>query len=309
MARLVSEAPIQMGSSDSGKNDIPSTGWVASLPAAWQPYARLARLDRPIGTWLLLFPCWWGLALARTEHWWFYPLFGFGAVVMRGAGCTINDILDRDFDGRVERTASRPLPSGQVSLFQAILFTGAQLLLGLAVLLCLNWSAILLGFAIMGVVVTYPLMKRVTWWPQFFLGLAFNWGIPVGWAAAGGHWDWAPVLFYLAGICWTLGYDTIYAHQDKADDVQIGVRSTALRFGAASRAWIGGFYGASALLMLGAVMIAGFQWPACLGILLALCHMLWQATRTDFDDAAACLAAFKSNRWVGWLVLAGLLAG
>jgi len=214
--------------------DIHVGDWVDRLLPRWaEPYARLARLDRPIGTWLLLFPGWWGIALAAPR--WPDPLllalFAIGAVAMRGAGCTLNDIADREYDGKVARTRLRPIPSGRVSVKQAAVFMTAQLAIGGAILLSLNRVSILLGLAVLGLTATYPYMKRITYWPQLFLGLNFSWGALIGWTAVTGSLAWPPVLLYLGGICWTLGYDTIYAHQDKEDDARIGVKSSAGRRG------------------------------------------------------------------------------
>src|SRR4051812_44950840 len=270
---------------DSSASDIPRTGPVASLPRWMQPYARLARLDRPIGTWLLLFPCWWGAAMA-APGWpdpWLIALFGIGAIVMRGAGCTWNDIADRDFDARVARTADRPIPSGAVSVGQAIAFLVAQLLIGLAILLALTPTAILLGVLSLGLVAIYPLMKRVTWWPQFFLGLAFNWGALMGPAAVLNAVPiWAYVL-YAGGICWTLGYDTIYAHQDKEDDALIGVKSSARWLAARTRPALYLFYGAAVALFAVAGWLAGLASPfyALLGV--GAVQLAWQAARIDID--------------------------
>src|SRR5437868_4516794 len=222
--------------------DIPRDGWVARLPRALRPYARLARLDRPIGTWLLLFPCWWGLALAGSHEVILYGLFGLGAVLMRGAGCTLNDIADRDFDRMVARTATRPLAAREITVLQAAMFMGLQLAVSLAILLSLDRVAIALGVASLGLVAIYPFMKRITWWPQVFLGLAFNWGALMGYAAVRGAIEWPSVLLYAGGIAWTLGYDTIYAHQDKEDDARIGVKSSARRLGDTSKPWLLGFY-------------------------------------------------------------------
>ena len=288
-------------------SDIPRRGWVARLPGWAQPYARLARLDRPIGTWLLLFPCWWGLALAGSRDLFLYLLFAVGAVVMRGAGCTINDIIDRDLDGRVARTADRPLPSGAVTLAGAFAFLALELLLGLGILLLLKPLAIWLGLLSLVIVATYPLMKRITWWPQIFLGLAFNWGVLMGWATVRETLTAAPLLLYLAGIFWTLGYDTIYAHQDKEDDARIGIKSTALRLGAQSRRWIAGFYAAMVLLMLAAAALVGTLWMALPLLLLAALHAGWQVWKIDFDDPRDCLAMFRANRVIGWLVLGAYL--
>jgi 4-hydroxybenzoate polyprenyltransferase len=294
-----------------GHTDIRRGDWVDRwLPAVARPYARLSRLDRPIGTWLLLFPCWWSTALA-TDGWpsvWWMALFAIGAVVMRGAGCTVNDILDRDFDGKVERTRHRPIPSGQVTVTGAIAFLLLQLLLGLAVLLQFPWTAIGLGCLSLVLVFTYPLMKRITWWPQFFLGLAFNWGALLGYAAVTGELDWAPVLLYVAGIFWTLGYDTIYAHQDKEDDALIGVKSSALRLGARTRPAIWGFYGATIAVLLAMDLVAELGRWFEIALSLAAVQLAWQAWACRFDDPADCLAKFKSNRVFGWIVLAGIVA-
>jgi 4-hydroxybenzoate polyprenyltransferase len=287
------------------------TGWLDRvLPAAALPYTRLARLDRPIGWWLLLFPCWWGLALADPAHprLGLFVLFWLGAVVMRGAGCTLNDILDRHMDAQVERTRYRPLPSGQVTVGQAVAFMLALCAIGAVILFSLRPLAIALGFAILIVVATYPLMKRVTFWPQFFLGLNFNWGALMGWAAVTGTLRWPALFLYLAGIAWTLGYDTIYAHQDKADDVGAGVKSTALRFGANSKAWIGSFYAVSVIGFAAAFIAAGSGLWGYLLLAAAAAHFAWQILSWNPDDRADCLAKFRSNRAIGWLVTAAALA-
>jgi 4-hydroxybenzoate polyprenyltransferase len=288
-------------------SDIPKAGWVAGLPPPLRPYARLARWDRPIGTWLLLFPCWWGLALAGSQDLLLYLLFGAGALAMRGAGCTLNDIVDRDIDGRIARTADRPLPAGDVTVRQAVIFMGLQCLVGLAVLLCLGAHAILLGVLVLAIVAIYPFMKRITWWPQLFLGLAFNWGALMGWAAVTGGTAWPSLLLYAGGIAWTLGYDTIYAHQDKEDDAIVGVKSTARRFGDASGRWIAGFYAAALFLWIIAGWSAGFRWVFLAGAAAAAVHFAWQLRRIDFDDPASCLSLFKANTGVGWLLLTALL--
>src|SRR5690606_16157505 len=229
-------------------SDIRSDHWVLRWsPAAARPYLRLARLDRPIGTWLLLFPGWWAIALGDAAantgpSWLLYLFFGVGAVLMRAAGCTVNDILDRDIDGRVARTAARPLPSGEVSLAQAGVFLLVLLLASFAILLQMNDLTVLLGCASLLLVFPYPLMKRITYWPQAWLGLTFNWGALIGWTAATGAFAWPPLLLYLGGIAWTLGYDTIYAHQDKEDDALIGVKSLALRLGDGSKPWLAFFF-------------------------------------------------------------------
>lgn len=289
--------------------DIRSGGWVDRLlPAALRPYARLARLDRPIGWELLLYPCWWGLALApgvRDPS--LFLLFLIGAVAMRGAGCALNDIVDRDFDAQVERTRGRPIPSGQVTVLQAVIFMAILLMIGAAVLLSLGRLAILLGLAILVIVALYPFMKRVTYWPQIFLGLNFNWGAVVAWAAATGHVAAPAWALYGGGIAWTLFYDTIYAHSDKADDMAIGVKSTALRFGADSKTWLAGF---GALALFGftlALVLAGARLWSYGFIAGAALHFARQLSTWRPDDPADCIAKFKSNRVVGWLVLAACL--
>ncbi|SMH53505.1 4-hydroxybenzoate octaprenyltransferase [Azospirillum agricola] len=295
-----------------GFTDIRQDGWIGRwAPAPLRPYLTLARLDRPIGTWLLLFPCWWGVALAapRWPDLWMMLLFAVGAIVMRGAGCTVNDILDRDFDAKVERTRSRPIPSGQVSVRQAVAFLVAQLLLGLLVLVQLSPAAIGLGVLSLALVFTYPLMKRITWWPQAFLGLTFNWGALMGWAAVRGDLDWPAVAMYVTGVAWTLGYDTIYAHQDKEDDARIGVKSTALRLGDTSKIWIYGFYTLTYVGLGIAGRLAGLGGLFLPLLSVAALHLAWQVATWRPDDQNDCLAKFKSNRWFGWLVLAAILAG
>jgi len=321
---------LMTGASD---NDLAQRATTASdirtwldraLPAAAWPYARLMRLDRPIGTWLLLFPCWWGLFLAPDKSplagTWPMPsqswlvvgsvlLFAIGAVVMRGAGCTYNDIVDRDFDAKVARTALRPIPSGQVSVRRAVVFLAAQLLVGLLILLTFNRFTILLGVLSLALVFTYPLMKRITYWPQAFLGLTFNWGALMGWAAVTGSLDLPPLALYAGGIAWTLHYDTIYAHQDKEDDALVGVKSTALKLGAQTKPWLAGFSAATLVLFAIAVALAHLGWPAMLAVAAVALHLSWQILAVDLDDPADCLAKFRSNRWIGWLLLIGIVAG
>ncbi len=296
--------------------DIPADSWIdRSVPAAARPYLQLMRLDRPIGTWLLLFPCWWGLALAPRPDgfaWhdlWLAALFGIGAVVMRGAGCTINDLWDRDIDAQVARTRTRPLASGAITVPQALVFLAGQLVVGLAVLVQFNATTILVGVLSLLLVVPYPLMKRVTWWPQAWLGLTFNWGALVGWTAVTGGLDWPAAVLYAAGVFWTLGYDTIYAHQDKEDDARIGVKSTARLFGAASRVWVTGFHAVALGGIVAAALAAGLP-PLVLALLApAALQLAWQAGGWNPDDPAVCLGRFKSNRIFGALVLAALVAG
>jgi 4-hydroxybenzoate polyprenyltransferase len=284
--------------------------WIDRIPDRLRPYAVLARWDRPIGTWLLLWPCWWAVALAPG---WpdlrLLALFAIGAVALRGAGCVINDLADRDLDARVERTRNRPLASGRLSTRQALAFLGVQLLVGLLVLLSFNSFTILLGFASMPLVIAYPFMKRITWWPQAFLGLTFNWGALVGWSAVTGDLEAPALVLYVAGFLWTLGYDTIYAHQDKVDDALIGVKSSARWLGAATPRWLWIFY-AGALVLIGvAGRLVGMGPGFYLLLIVAGAHLAWQVRTLDLDDPRSCLSRFRSNRQFGWLVFLALLAG
>ncbi len=293
-------------------NDIPAASWIDTMaPTGLRPFLRLARLDRPIGTWLLLFPCWWSITLASPGRpdFWLLGLFALGAVVMRGAGCTVNDMADRNFDARVARTAIRPLPSGEVTLFRAGLFLALQLLIGLTVLIQLNSFTIAMGIASLGLVAIYPFAKRVTYWPQAVLGLTFNWGALLGWAAVRGQLDPPAVLLYAAGFFWTLGYDTIYAHQDKDDDMVIGVKSLALHLGDATRPWLFAFYSLTVALMAAAGWLAELSWPFYVLLIGAAGHLFWQAVSVDIDDMKDCLNKFRSNRHLGWVVLVAILAG
>ena len=310
----MSSAPNNQSTDSAASTDIRAGDWIDRyLPASWGPYGRLARLDRPIGTWLLLFPCWWSIALAAAPGGWpdlrLLVLFGIGALVMRGAGCTINDMIDRDIDAKVARTATRPLASGRLSLAQAWRFLALQLGLGLVILLQLSWTAIWLGVASLVLVAVYPLMKRITWWPQAFLGLTFNWGALMGWAAVRDELAWPAVLLYAAGFFWTLSYDTIYAHQDKTDDALIGVKSTALLFGDQTRPWLFLFYGGTIVFMLLAGQAMGFGWAYYAVYALAAAHLIWQAATVQLDDPGDCLSKFKSNRVYGWLVLGAVAFG
>ena len=298
--------------SRSDRSDIRHGDWVERYLPPWvRPYARLARLDRPIGTWLLLFPGWWGIALAST-HW---PdpvlliLFAVGAVAMRGAGCTLNDIADRHYDAQVARTRPRPLPSGAVTVRHALLFLLLQLTAGAAVLFSLNRTSIVLGFAVLGLIGTYPFMKRVTHWPQLFLGLNFNWGALVGWTAVTGAIGAPSVLLYLGGVFWTLGYDTIYAHQDKEDDLRIGVKSSAIALGSHTRPWLFAFFAVAVASWAATGLVARLGIPFWAGLAGSALQLAWQARRVAVDDPADCLAKFGSNRAVGWLMLGGILAG
>lgn len=299
-------------------SDIPVQSWVTRfLPSFAQPYARLARFDRPIGTWLLLMPGWWALAMAASSlhpamaypNLYYMALFGIGALVMRGAGCVWNDITDRDFDGRVARTADRPIPAGDVSVKQALAFMALLLLIGLAVLLQFNHFAWMVGAASLALVVTYPFMKRITYWPQAWLGLTFNWGALLGWAAMEGEIALPAVLMYAAGFFWTLGYDTIYAHQDKEDDALIGVKSTALKLGRATPYWVIGFYGMTLILLGVAAAVAQLSlyfWPI---YFVAAVHLGWQVRNLNIDDHKLCLKLFRSNRHFGLIVAVAMIAG
>jgi 4-hydroxybenzoate polyprenyltransferase len=290
-----------------------STGnWVDSLAPAWtRPYLRLARLDRPIGSWLLLLPCWWSAGLAAVAahqqvNLWHVVLFFVGAFAMRGAGCTWNDIVDRDLDARVERTRSRPIPSGQVSVAGAFTFLVLQALVGLAVLLQFNRFTILTGIASLAIVAVYPFMKRVTYWPQIALGLAFSWGALMGWPAVFGRLDWPALLLYAGSIAWVIGYDTIYAHQDREDDALIGVKSTALLFGDRTKPMLAVSYTLAVLLIALAGSLAGASIAFLLGLFAFAAHLAWQIRRLDIADPANCLVVFKSNRDAG-LILFGAL--
>jgi len=298
-------------------SDIQGDHWSLRLaPEAVRPYLRLIRFDRPIGTWLLLFPCWWSLALAAAAgatdggwpDWRLALLFAVGALIMRGAGCTINDLADREYDAKVARTATRPLPSGQITPRQAFVFLALELLAGLLVLLQLNGFAILLGLAALPLVFAYPFMKRFTYWPQAWLGLTFNWGALLGWAAATGGLDAPALLLYGGGIAWTLGYDTIYAHQDKEDDALGGIKSSALKLGARTKPWLIVFYGLAVAGMTASGWAAGLSWPFYLGLAGVAAQFAWQVASLDIDDPAGCQLRFHSNRYAGWLMLAGILA-
>ncbi|MBI1211902.1 MAG: 4-hydroxybenzoate octaprenyltransferase [Alphaproteobacteria bacterium] len=296
--------------------DAPPVSWVDRFaPAFARPYLRLARADRPIGIWLLLLPGWWGIALAAPRSGSPYPdirlliLFAIGAAAMRGAGCTFNDIVDRDFDAKVARTAGRPIPSGQVSVRNAVVFLIAQLVVGLIVLLQLNWFSVALGAASLVPIAIYPFMKRITDWPQAWLGLTFNWGALLGWSAVTGSLAWQPALLYLGAICWTLGYDTIYAHQDKEDDAIVGVRSTALMFGERTKIYLVMFYQAALTAWLFGMIWAGTSFTGIGVLILVSAHFGWQIARLKINDPANCLAVFKSNRELGLLMFAAILAG
>jgi 4-hydroxybenzoate polyprenyltransferase len=288
--------------------------WVDTLAPAWsRPYLRLARFDRPIGAWLLLLPCWWSCAIAAVAAHKAIPsiaqlaLFFVGAFVMRGAGCTWNDIVDRDLDATVERTRSRPIPSGQVSVVAAGIFLVVQALVGLAVLLSFNFFTIGLGIASLAIVAVYPFMKRITYWPQIVLGLAFSWGALMGWAAAFARLDASPLLLYAGSIAWVIGYDTIYAHQDREDDALIGIKSTALLFAERTKPMLGLFYGLAVILIGAAGFAASASVVFAISLLVFAAHLGWQIVRLDIADPDRCLALFKSNRDAGLILFAGLL--
>ncbi len=299
--------------------DAVKDNWVDRFaPAPTRPYLRLSRADRPIGTWLLLLPCWWGLLLAMLHdgqaHWfdlWIFVACGLGAWLMRGAGCTWNDITDRDIDSSVERTRSRPIPSGQVSVKMALAWMVAQALVAFAILLTFPVNAILLGILALLPVAIYPFAKRFTWWPQVFLGLAFNWGALLAWTAHTGTLGTPAMILYLAGISWTLFYDTIYAHQDKEDDALIGVKSTARLFGARTPIWLRRFL-VGTVALIGLAIIAAMIEPRGnpLALLIALSgacvmgwHMVWQIRMLDIDDNDRLLMLFRSNRDTGLIPL------
>uniref|UniRef100_A0A7M4F440 4-hydroxybenzoate polyprenyltransferase, mitochondrial n=2 Tax=Crocodylus porosus TaxID=8502 RepID=A0A7M4F440_CROPO len=287
---------------------------VEAAPGPARPYLRLMRLDRPIGTWLLYLPCTWSIGLAAEPgcfpDWYMLSLFGAGAVLMRGAGCTINDMWDQEYDKKVTRTASRPIASGDISAFQALVFLGGQLSLALCVLLCLNYYSIGLGAASLSLVITYPLMKRITYWPQLVLGLTFNWGALLGWSAIKGSCDWSVCLpLYFSGVVWTLIYDTIYAHQDKRDDVVIGVKSTALRFKEDTKQWLSGFGG----IMLMGLCVTGMNcdqtFPYYTAVAAVGAHLAHQIYTLDINTPEDCWKKFTSNRTLGTLLFIGIVLG
>ena len=291
--------------------------WVYYLPESIWPYAQLARWERPIGWWLLMWPCWWSLALAaavepapaRTGYaslLFYLALFTLGAVAMRGAGCTYNDLVDIDIDDKVARTRSRPLPSGRATRERALIFLALQLLAGLLILVQFNTFTVLTGLTSVVTILVYPFMKRITWWPQLFLGFAFSWGALMGWPALYSELNLPPLALYLGCICWVIGYDTIYAHQDREDDAIVGIGSTALLFGENTRAAVSALYAAALSLFAIAYGLAGAGWPAWVGLAAGGLHMIWQMMRLDIDDPDECLRLFKSNSHFGWILFAGL---
>lgn len=303
---------LKQNTLDRRKFSTSAAAIVNAAPLSMQPYLRLMRLDKPIGTWLLFLPCTWSISLAADPgclpdmH--MLALFGVGSLLMRGAGCTVNDMWDKDFDQKVVRTASRPIASGAVSRFQALVFLGGQLSLALCVLLCLNNYSIILGAASLILVVTYPFMKRITYWPQLMLGLTFNWGALLGWSAVTGSCDWSICLpLYFSGVMWTLIYDTIYAHQDKEDDIKIGVKSTALRFGELTKPWLSGF----SVAMLTSLVLAGFHAQQTLPYYLTVAavglHLTRQISSLDINSTEDCWNKFASNRNLGLLLFSGIV--
>lgn len=298
-----------------GEKQESIVSWIdVYLPKRLRPYAHLARLDKPIGTWLLAWPCMWSITLAAPPG--NLPdvkmllLFGLGALLLRGSGCTVNDLLDRDIDQKVQRTKLRPIACGILTPFQGLSFLGFQLLLGLGILLQLNNFSRILGASSLLLVASYPLMKRFTFWPQAYLGLTFNWGALLGWAAIKGNLDLNVVLpLYASGICWTLVYDTIYAHQDKEDDLKVGIKSTALRFGDQTQIWLSGF----GVACISCLTLSGFNadvgWPFYAVMTTAAGHLAWQILTVDISSRADCNRKFVSNKWFGALVFSGILLG
>lgn len=290
--------------------DIKRLDWIEKfLPEVFRPYAYLMRLDRPIGVWLLLLPSLWGIALSAGGITSFLMhidkviLFSIGAVIMRGAGCTVNDLWDRDIDKKVERTKGRPIACGDISVKRAIIFLATLLLMGLVILLQFNVTTIILGFLTIPLIIAYPLMKRITWWPQLFLGITFNFGALMGWSAVSGGLTIAPFMLYFGALAWTIAYDTIYAHQDKEDDILIGVKSTALLFGDKSKHYVTLFFLIAFALIAGAVLLTK---GLSLGLIIMAVfggHLMWQITSWDENNPESSLAIFKSNKIAGLIAL------
>jgi 4-hydroxybenzoate polyprenyltransferase len=295
--------------------DAPPLNWVdAFAPVFLKPYLRLGRFDRPIGVWLLLFPCWWSQSLAELgtgvpyPNLWMLLLFAIGAFAMRASGCAYNDFIDREIDGKVQRTAGRPIPSGQVSPSAALVYIVVLAFAGLAVLLQFNTFTIWLAISSLLIVLAYPFAKRVTRYPQIVLGFAFMWGALVGWAAVKGSLDWPPVALYLGCVLWTIGYDTIYAHQDREDDEKLGLGSTALTFGENTVSYVGALYGAGVVMWLIAGALAGAHLIYFFAVTLVFLQMSWQVATLDINDPANCLRRFRSNRDVGLAVFLGIVS-
>lgn len=299
---------------NSSHTDIKSLFWLELLlPKKFRPFIYLSRIDRPIGIWLLLLPGWWSIVLASgglinmsLRSWYLILLFGIGAVIMRSAGCIINDLWDKELDKLVERTKNRPLASGEISNKSAFLFLCLLLIFALSILLQMNLNTVILGVLTLPFIVIYPLMKRITWWPQAFLGITFNFGALLGWSAVTGHMSFTSFLIYIGGIFWTLGYDTIYAHQDIESDATVGIKSTALRFGNESKKWVGKFYELSTVFFFFAIIIYTGNLFAAIIVLLACSHLLWQITEWQPDNAKNSLEIFRSNRDFGVLFLVAI---
>lgn len=300
---------------DGAVADAQSGNWVDRYaPEPAKPYLRLMRADRPIGVWLLLWPCWWSLALSSVAsqdafpNIWYMCLFAIGAIAMRGAGCTYNDIVDKDIDAQVARTKSRPLPSGAISLNDAKIFLAAQCFVGFLVLMQFNFFAIVLGLASLVIVAVYPFMKRYTSWPQVILGLAFSWGALMGWAAVFAGLDLAPVMLYLGAVTWTVGYDTIYAHQDKEDDAMLGLGSTAIAFGENTKLWLSVIYSWTIVFIAASGLSAGARYVFIAGMAAAAAHLAWQVRTLDIENPANCLTRFRANRDFGAIIFAAFVA-
>ncbi len=308
--------------------DAVAGSWVHRMPHWLWPYAQLARWERPIGWWLLMWPCWWSAAMGLNIKMaqnragpdplvgepvilftfvFYLVLFMLGAIAMRGAGCTYNDLVDQNIDDKVARTRSRPLPSGRVSRMQALLFLLAQALVGLAILLQFNWNTVMLGVLSLVTIAIYPFMKRVTWWPQLFLGFSFSWGAWMGWSAMTGSAGLTPALLYAGSICWVIGYDTMYAHQDIEDDALVGVKSTARLFAENTKPAMIILYTLALILFAASFASAGLGWPAYTGLGAGAAHMVWQLRRLNINDPALCLCLFKSNSHFGWILFGGLV--
>lgn len=301
--------------SNAGVADAPADNWVDRYaPEYARPYLRLARLDRPIGLWLLMLPCWWSVGLAEVSLGrpypspWLLMLFALGALTMRASGCAYNDYVDREYDARVARTSRRPIPAGLITPAEALAFAIICALVGLLVLIQFNTYTVWLGASSLILVAVYPFLKRYTYWPQLALGLAFNWGALVGWSAVTGSLDWPAILLYCGSVLWTMGYDTIYAHQDKEDDLLLGLKSTAIRFGENTVTWVGGLYLGAVALWLLAGFVAGTHLIYFTAVVLVSLQMAWQVTTLDVSDAQNCLRRFRSNRDVGLVIFLGLVA-